>query len=256
MPATSVDSGASLQPAVQNKAPQPALASPLAASAFPWHVVGRAGEGATAVVYKAEHATTGATAALKVLRKDLGELALREIALLGKLDRRWGPSLLDAGVIPSGTPELPGGSLYVATAWIDGRAIDPRRAADRERLAAQVAHGVGRALAELHEAGVRHGDVKPANIVLSEHPPRHDAADDRACTLVDLGLAARIGADGLRGGTPRYLAPEALERLDAGPEADLFALGAVLAEILAPDIESFSEVQRLTRLPCEPARSA
>jgi serine/threonine-protein kinase PknK len=257
--ATSVDRGDSLTGAVHTKAHQPALAYALAGQPFPWQVLSRAGEGASAVVYKVQHATSGAIAALKVVRRDFGELALREMALLGQLDRRWGPSLLDAGVIPEGIADLPVGARFVATAWIDGHALDAharRAVSDRDLVAAQVAHGVGRALAELHEAGVRHGDVKPANIILSEHAPTRDAADDRACTLVDLGLAAKIGAEGLQGGTPRYLAPEVIERLDAGPEADLFALGAVLAEILLPDLASFKDLGSLARAPSEPARWA
>jgi transcriptional regulator with GAF, ATPase, and Fis domain len=176
---------------------------------------------------------------------------LREVALLGQLDRRWGPALLDAGVVPEGAAGLSAGARFVATTWIEGEALHPARVGDRERLAARVAHGVGRALAELHEAGVRHGDVKPANILIS----------DRTCTLVDLGLAARIGIDAVIGGTPRYLAPDWLATRDtAGPEADLFALGLVLAEILEPEILSAGELAaahtRLASRESEPARWA
>ncbi|HEX3344234.1 MAG TPA: tetratricopeptide repeat protein, partial [Polyangiaceae bacterium] len=58
-----------------------------------------------------------------------------------------------------------------------------------------------------------------------------DAAEDRGATLIDLGLAADVGAEVL-GGTPRYAAPELRDRGEAGPAADLWALGVVLAEIL------------------------
>jgi serine/threonine-protein kinase PknK len=185
------------------------------------------------VVYEAQHRVSGVRAALKIIPIELGDLALREMALLGQMDRRWGPSLLDAGVIPEGN-DLPAGSRFVALAWVDGEVLDVRRTGDRDRLAARVAHGVGRALAELHEASVRHGDVKPANIVLRSRESTRDAADDCSATLVDLGLAARIGIDGLQGGTPMYLAPEVLATREAGPEADVYALGAVLREILDP----------------------
>src|SRR5580658_1315454 len=237
--------------------PSPVLAPTLAGADFSWRLVERAGEGATSVVYKARHQVSGVWAALKVIPADLGEIAFRGVALLGQLDRRWGPSLLDAGVIPKGTtPDLPLGARFAALTWTEGEPLDRYGRVDRERLAARVAHGVGRALAELHEAGIRHGDVKPANIILASHESVRDAAADRTCTLVDLGLAARIGVDGLRGATPRYLAPEVVGTLDAGPEADLYALGAVLAEVLSPDPRDRSEAETMGSLACEPARWA
>ena len=94
-----------------------------------------------------------------------------------------------------------------------------------------MAHAVGRALEELHEAGVRHGDVKPANVLRGDHDPTRDAADDRGATLIDLGLATDVGAAPL-GGTPRYAAPELRTNGEAGPVADVWALGVLLAEIL------------------------
>jgi serine/threonine-protein kinase PknK len=237
--------------------PSPVLAPTLAGADFSWRLVAVAGEGATSVVYRARHLVSGAWAALKVIPADLGEIAIREVALLGQLDRRWGPALLDAGVIPKGTnPDLPLGARFAALSWTEGERLDRRGHVDRERLAARVAHGVGRALAELHEAGIRHGDVKPANIILASHESVRDSAADRTCTLVDLGLAARIGVDGLRGATPRYLAPEVVGTLDAGPEADLYALGAVLAEVLEPEPRDRSEAEAMAGLACEPARWA
>jgi transcriptional regulator with GAF, ATPase, and Fis domain/tetratricopeptide (TPR) repeat protein len=195
-------------------------------------------------------------AALKVIPPSLGDIALQEVALLGQLERQWGPALLDAGVIPNGFAGLPPGYRFIALAWVEGKSLDSRRGVNGDRLAARVAHGVGRSLAELHEAGVRHGDVKPANIILSPRESARDSSSDQTCTLVDLGLASPTDAKGLRGGTARYLAPEVLETLDAGPEADLYALGTVLAEILLSESESTSSARRLSDLAGEPARWA
>ena len=81
-------------------------------------------------------------------------------------------------------------------------------------------------LAGLHRAGFRHGDVKPANVVVSP---------DGQVQLIDFGLVARIGA-ARRGvaGTPAYLAPEGTGRLDEQPDnrTDLYALGVTLFELL------------------------
>jgi len=196
-----------------------------------WEPLERAGEGATSVVWKARHRQTGRLVALKVATQEAGAVAAveREGVLLARTRRRWGPALVDAG---------PG---YVATEWLEGEPVNPGAIrGDREKLAAVVAHAVARALEELHEAGVRHGDVKPANVLVAPRSPTGDAAAHRGATLVDFGLAARIGV-GAIGGTPRYAAPEVREHGEAGPAADLWALGLVLAEIcdarvaLAPD---------------------
>ena len=191
------------------------------------------GEGSSATVWRARHAPSGVLAALKVARSAEGD-GLREAAVMARAGRRWGPRLLDVGFVPAGVGALPAGAWFVATEWTKGLPLDPVACppADRERTAAIVAHGVARGLAELHELGVRHGDVKPANVLLGK-PPSRDVAADRGCTLIDLGLSGTIGEERVRGATPRYLAPELRRSLaEAGPEADLFALGLVLAEIL------------------------
>ncbi len=186
-----------------------------------WQRLDRAGAGATSVVWRARDAG-GQIVALKTALTDAaapGVLA-REAATLARTRRRWGPALLDAG---------PG---YLVTEWVDGEALDPRSVqGDRETVAAVVAHGVARALEELHEARVRHGDVKAANVILSPRVPVRDVASDRGATLVDLGLSGSID-EIPRGGTPRYAAPELREHAEGGPAADLWALGLLIAEVL------------------------
>jgi serine/threonine-protein kinase PknK len=238
----------------------PMVASTLAGRGFPWRLLRRAGNGSTAVVYEAVNEGSGARAALKVIPQELSEIAVREIALLGQIDRRWGPSLLDTGIVDEGRADLPLGARYAAMNWIEGESLHARlessHPVDRERLAARVAHGVGRGLAELHEAGVRHGDVKPANILLASRESSRDSATDRTVTLVDLGLATYLDGERPRGGTPRYLAPEVVESREAGPPADLYALGVLLAEILEPSLSSFADPTPLTMHSGEPARWA
>ncbi len=208
------------------------MAAPVSSStklALPgWERIGVAGTGASATVFKVRATKGGKLGALKMLVDD--GLARGEARTSLFLRRRWGPALLDAGRIEA--------NAYVLFEWAEGDELAPKSiaASQRTRVALTVAHGVGRALAELHAAGVRHGDVKPANVLLRERAPKTDGADDRGATLVDLGLSTAIG-DAARGGTARYAAPELRERGEAGPGADLFALGVLLGEIGSNDGE-------------------
>ena len=90
--------------------------------------------------------------------------------------------------------------------------------------AARIGLAVAEALGAAHKAGVRHRDVKPANVLL---------ADDGRVVLTDFGVAAVDGesiatSSGLVVGSPQYMAPERVTQGHASPAADLWSLGATL----------------------------
>lgn len=77
----------------------------------------------------------------------------------------------------------------------------------------------------LHDVGLRHGDLKPANVLVRP---------DGRVVVVDFGLTQPVGESGIHGGTPLYMAPELLTNKGAegGPSSDWYALGIMLYELL------------------------
>ena len=115
------------------------------------------------------------------------------------------------------------------------------------RGAAELVGTLAGAVQFAHQKGIIHRDLKPANILVTA---------DGTLKITDFGLAREIDGDdrftlpGARVGTPRYMAPEqALGKVSAiGPAVDIYALGAILYELLTGQppfvAESPSETER------------
>jgi serine/threonine-protein kinase len=102
----------------------------------------------------------------------------------------------------------------------------PRQPRFKPGVAIQVFRDALAALAALHRAGVTHGDLKPANVMVKRATG--------AAKVVDVGSAVDVRlAGGRRVWSPAYAAPEVLDGEPATPRADLASLGYVLVEMLA-----------------------
>jgi serine/threonine protein kinase len=226
------------------------------------------GRGGMGVVYKARQLGLGRTVALKMVLagahtgpRDLARFRA-EAAALARLQHPNIVQIYDVGEA-AGRPYfvlefVPGGSL---AQHLQGT---PQPA----HLAAQLVETVARAVHAAHVNGVIHRDLKPANILLQrdeKEAAAHDEQSDSASPLIphpsslippppsslvpkitDFGLAKCVGGDDeapdRRGptvtgdliGTPSYMAPEQamVPRQPVGPAADVYALGAILYELL------------------------
>jgi len=185
------------------------------------------GRGATAEAWEAEDLFGGGRVALKWMHPDADPALLRrEFEQLCRLVHPRIAEVHDFGVAE--------GRAYHTARLVRGRPLSPRSWHE----ATQALRDVVDALAFLHRRGLRHGDLKPANVL---------ADDEGRATLVDLGCAARFGVATEISGTRRYLAPELLRGERADGRADLFALGVML-EDLAEELGPAPEDWRRLRL--------
>ncbi|HQY63628.1 MAG TPA: GAF domain-containing protein, partial [Polyangiaceae bacterium] len=176
------------------------------------------GQGGGGAVYAVTDRITGARLAFKVLAEGAGEAEsralVREAVALSALDGLGLPRIIGFGALASG-------ERYMVRELAPGDALDAVLATPERAWLAPLADATDQ-LTLLHRSGLLHGDVKPANIVVS--------AEGRA-TLVDLGLAAPLREGGpARGLTPKYAAPEVLAGEAVGVRAEVYALGATLQE--------------------------
>jgi len=194
-----------------------------------YEVVGKLGEGAMGVVYKARDTSLARVVALKMLSADmradeeLHNRFAREAEAIGRLDHPNIVSVFDVGEMD--------GHLYMAMELLEGddvRALLGRGTdvplADRVHILAQICDGLGYA----HSKGVWHRDVKPANIFVT--------SAGRAKVL-DFGLARvatleTITRRGIILGTPDYMSPEQAQGKPLDNRTDIFSAGAVFYEFL------------------------
>lgn len=193
-----------------------------------------AGTGGMGVVYRAGQQPLGRVVALKVIRPEIAASGdyrarfLREARLAAAVDHPHIVSVFDFGEHA--------GRLYLTMQWIDGvelqRLIGRRQRLDPAR-AVRVGTQIALALGAVHDAGMLHRDVKPANILV-----RDIGGEDHAY-LTDFGIAKVTQAQGgltrtgCLVGTPGFLSPEQILGQQPDARSDLYALGCVMFEALA-----------------------
>ncbi len=205
------------------------------------------GEGGMGSVYQAEHIRMGKALAVKVLRGSFASepaavARLRtEAQIVSRLSNPHTVAVFDFGEIASG------GGFYLAMEYVPGR--DLSRALEQqgrlpEPRAAAIGEQVLASLAEAHDAGIIHRDVKPANVMLMENRSGEDFVK-----VLDFGIAHLRDAPGAAGelspgiilGTPNYLSPEQVRGDPVDGRADIYSVGALLYELVsgrAPFVEA------------------
>jgi serine/threonine protein kinase len=197
-----------------------------------YQLQGLIGSGAMGEVYEAYDPAIERRIAVKVLRR---ELVSRGDDGVGWLERfrqeaRAAGRLLHPHIVTVLDYGEDGGTPFLAMEFVEGEAVDAvlkRQGRLGEQDALSVIMQVLSALEFAHANGVVHRDIKPGNILLTK---------SGLVKITDFGIARLESSDlTLAGdilGTPSYMSPEQLAGKPADCRADLFAVGAVLFELL------------------------
>src|ERR1700734_3003487 len=178
------------------------------------------GEGGMGRVLLARDTVLGREVALKILRDDLGLTPELKTQLVDRMRQEGRPAATlshPAMVTLHDMGEDENAGLYLVFERIVGRTLR-EQIEQKGPLAplevAQLARGLGSALAHAHAAGVVHRDVKPENVMLSPTGPK----------LTDFGIArlpdSTLTSAGTVLGTPAYSAPEGLATGTFGAYSD------------------------------------
>jgi len=202
-----------------------------------FHLLEKLGEGAVAEVFRAEHLETHRQVAIKVLhsefcaRMDIVRRFLQERQVVR---RAFHPNILDITEVVHGAGHPPFLIMELLHGEDLGRCLD-RRGRLSVQEAVSITEQACSGLEVMHDRNIVHRDLKPGNIFLV-------GGDDGypVVKLLDFGLVKFLYEDdpfmrsrpGAFLGTPEYMAPEQVQSGELSNLVDVYAMGAVLWEML------------------------
>ncbi len=194
-----------------------------------YRLISPLGQGGMGRVWKARDEVLHRDVAIKELvpppsltpeeRREMRERSLREARAIARLNNVNVVRIFDV-LRTDGDP-------WIVMEYVPSRSLQDILAEDGpvpHAQAVQIGLGVLGALKAAHKAGIMHRDVKPGNVLIGT---------DGRVVLTDFGLATipgdpNVTRTGMVLGSPAYIAPERAHDGTAGPEADLWSLGATL----------------------------
>jgi eukaryotic-like serine/threonine-protein kinase len=196
-----------------------------------YEILGEIGRGGMGVVYRARQALLNRPCVLKMILAGAhagAESSARFLSEAEVIARLQHPNVVQIHHIGEAD-----GLPYFELEYVEGGSLDRGLAGTPwpARRAAELMEALTRGVAAAHRQGIIHRDLKPGNVLM---------AADGTPKVTDFGLAKSLAEDsGLTRsdsilGSPGYMAPEqaAGRAKEVGPLADVYALGAILYELL------------------------
>ena len=195
-----------------------------------YRVISEIGRGAASVIYLVQDPKTKQIWALKhVVKKnpkeqrflDQTEAEYKIASQLNHDSIRKIPRIIKKGTL------LKTNELYLVMELVDGLSLHEEQPEDMATLI-DVFQQTASALAQMHDRGYVHADMKPHNVMVGV-----DLEGNHTAKLIDLGQSCKIGTVKKRiQGTPDYIAPEQVHRRPITPKTDIYNFGATMYWVL------------------------
>ncbi len=195
-----------------------------------YRVISEIGRGAASVIYLVQDPKTKQIWALKhVVKNNPKEQRFldqteTEYKIASQLDHdsiRKIPRIIKKGTL------LKTNELYLVMELVDGVSLHEEQPDDLATLV-DIFQQTADALAQMHDRGFVHADMKPHNVIVGV-----DLEDNHTAKLIDLGQSCKTGTIKKRiQGTPDYIAPEQVHRREITPKTDIYNFGATMYWVL------------------------
>ena len=195
-----------------------------------YEILAELGHGGMGVIYKAYQQRLSRLVALKMIRA--GSLAKPEDLARFRIEAEAVAKLCHPNIIQIYDIGEAGNLPFVALELLEGGSLDAllKSTPQPAKASAQLLATLARAIHAAHQAGIIHRDLKPSNVLFGT---------DKIPKITDFGLAKRLEEEGYTEtgqvlGSPSYIPPEQAQgrAKEVGPAADVYALGAILYEML------------------------
>jgi len=203
-----------------------------------YQLLDRLGAGGMGEVWKAEDPRLGRTVAIKILPPAVA--ADHESILRMQREARTAAQLYHPNIATIHSIEEDAGQLFIVMEYVQGeplsKLIEMRKLSEAD--VCRIGRGVAEALAEAHEKGIVHRDIKPDNIIVN----------GQRVKVLDFGIAKRVGLEtampssdaptafvtqqGMIVGTVHYMSPEQALGKPLDARSDIFSLGVVMYEAM------------------------
>lgn len=195
-----------------------------------YRVMSEIGRGAASVIYLVQDPKNKQVWALKHVVKnnpkeqrflDQTEIEYKIASQLDHESIRKIPRIIKKGSL------LKTNELYLVMELVDGISLHEEQPEDLTTMV-DVFHQTASALAQMHNRGYVHADMKPHNVIVGV-----DLDGNHTAKLIDLGQSCKVGTVKKRiQGTPDYIAPEQVHRRAITPKTDIYNFGATMYWVL------------------------